>query len=145
MRPLSRGAPREGPALLSGLLICGRCGHRMGPVYGRGARARFRTYAYHGDRDKGQKGCWTVAGARIDEVLEKLFLETMVPSELELSLAMDREVAGQAEELAKQWRAWREQAAYEARRAQKRYKAVDPHDRVVREPWNGRGRPSSGS
>jgi Recombinase len=37
----SRGAPREGPALLSGLLICGRCGYRMGPVYARGARARF--------------------------------------------------------------------------------------------------------
>jgi len=52
----SRGAPREGPALLSGLLICGRCGHRMGPAYARGARARFWTYVCHGDRDKGQKG-----------------------------------------------------------------------------------------
>ncbi len=127
----SRGAPREGPALLSGLLICGRCGHRMGPVYARGARARFWTYVCHGDRDKGQKGCWTVAGARIDEAVEKLFLETMVPSELELSLAVDHEVASQAEELAKQWRARREQAAYEARRAEKRYKAVDPDNRVV--------------
>lgn len=127
----SRGAPREGPALLSGLLICGRCGHRMGPVYARGARARFWTYACHGDRDQGQKGCWSVAGARIDAAVEKLFLETMVPSELELSLAVDHEVAGQAEELAKQWRARREQAAYEARRAEKRYKAVDPDNRVV--------------
>jgi DNA invertase Pin-like site-specific DNA recombinase len=34
--PLSRGAPREGPALLSGLLVCGRCGQRMGPGYARG-------------------------------------------------------------------------------------------------------------
>lgn len=127
----SRGAPREGPALLSGLLICGRCGHRMGPVYARGARARFWTYVCHGDRDKGQKGCWTVAGSRIDEAVEKLFLETMVPSELELALAVDHEVASQAEELAKQWRARREQAAYEARRAEKRYKAVDPDNRVV--------------
>ena len=127
----SRGAPREGPALLSGLLICGRCGYRMGPVYARGARARFWVYACHGDRFRGQTGCWTVAGARIDEAVEQLFLETMVPSELELSLAVEQEVAGQAEELAQQWRARREQATYEARRAEKRYKAVDPDNRVV--------------
>jgi DNA invertase Pin-like site-specific DNA recombinase len=118
----SRGAPREGPALLSGLLICGRCGHRMGPAYARGARARFWTYGCHGERDIGQKGCWTVAGARIDAAVEQVFLETMVPSELELSVAVDQEVAGHAEELAKQWRARREQAAYEARRAVKRYR-----------------------
>ncbi len=111
---LSRGAPREGPALLSGLLVCGRCGQRMGPGYARGARARFWTYIRHGDRDKGQKGCWTVAGARIDEAVEQLFLDTMgVPSELELALAVDHEVAGHAEELAQQWRARREQAAYD--------------------------------
>jgi len=128
---LSRGAPREGPALLSGLLICGRCGQRMGPGYARGARARFWTYICHGDRDKGQKGCWTVAGARLDAAVEQLFLDTMVPSELELALAVDHEVAGHAEELAQQWRARREQAAYEARRAEKRYKAVDPDNRVV--------------
>jgi DNA invertase Pin-like site-specific DNA recombinase len=127
----SRGAPREGPALLHGLLICGRCGHRMGPRYARGAQERWWTYACHGDRDQGQKGCWSVAGARIDQAVEKLFLQTMVPSELELSLAVEQGVAGQAEELAKQWRARREQAAYEARRAEKRYKAVDPDNRVV--------------
>ena len=131
MGQAGRGAPREGPALLSGLLICGRCGHRMGPAYARGARARFWTYVCHGDRDVGQKGCWTVAGVRIDAAVEQLFLETMVPSEVELALAVDHEVAGQAEELAKQWRARREQAAYEARRAEKRYKAVDPDHRVV--------------
>jgi Recombinase zinc beta ribbon domain/Recombinase len=131
MGPPSRGAPREGPALLSGLLLCGRCGRRMGPRYARGARARFWTYACPGDRDRGQKGCWTVAGARIDAAVEQLFLETMVPSELELALAVEQEVAGQAEELAQQWRARREQATYEARRAEKRYKAVDPDNRVV--------------
>jgi DNA invertase Pin-like site-specific DNA recombinase len=129
--PLSRGAPREGPALLSGLLVCGRCGQRMGPGYARGARARCWTYLCHGDRDKGQQGCWTVAGARIDAAVEQLFLDTMVPSELELALAVDHEVAGHAEDLAQQWRARREQAAYEARRAEKRYKAVDPDNRVV--------------
>jgi len=52
----SRGAPREGPALLSGLLICGRCGHRMGPRYARGARARFWTYACHGIATRASRG-----------------------------------------------------------------------------------------
>jgi len=127
----SRGAPREGPALLCGLLICGRCGRRLGPGYGRGARVRFWSYICRGDRDKGQRVCWTVSGARIDKAVENLFLETMVPSELELSLAVDQEVTGQAEELAKQWRARREQVTYEARRAERRYKAVDPDNRVV--------------
>lgn len=127
----SRGAPREGPALLNGLLVCGRCGQRMGPAYARGAAARVWTYICRGDRDKGQQGCWTVSGGRIDQAVEALFLDTMVPGELELSLAVDHEVAGQAEALATQWRTRREQAAYEARRAEKRYKAVDPDNRVV--------------
>jgi hypothetical protein len=51
-------------------------------------------------------------------------------------------VAGHAEELAKQWRARREQVAYEARRAEKRYKAVDPDNRVVartlEHEWEGK-------
>jgi hypothetical protein len=103
----------------------------MSPAYGRGARVRFWSYICRGDRDKGQRVCWTVSGARLDNAVEHLFLETMVPSELELSLAVDQEVAGQAEELAKQWRARREQVTYEARRAERRYKAVDPDNRVV--------------
>jgi len=103
----------------------------MGPRYGHGAWARFWTYGCPGDRDQGQQGCWTVPGAKIDAAVEELFLETMVPSELELALAVEHEVASQAEELAQQWRARREQASYEARRAEKRYKAVDPDNRVV--------------
>lgn len=63
--------------------------------------------------------------------MEKLFLEAVAPSELELCLAVEREVEGQAEELARQWRARIEQAGYEARRAERRYKAVDPDNRVV--------------
>jgi len=72
-----------------------------------------------------------VAGARIDAAVEQRFLATMGPSELALAVAVDHEAAGHAQELAQQWRARREQAAYEARRAEKRYKAVDPDHRVV--------------
>jgi hypothetical protein len=46
-------------------------------------------------------------------------------------LAVDREVEKQADSLATAWRARIEQARYEARRAERRYKAVDPDNRVV--------------
>jgi hypothetical protein len=124
------GAPREGPALLTGLVLCGRCGRRMAPAYS-GHRTNYFTYTCGGARDRGQKVCWTVPGEPIDRAVESLLLETVVPEELELCLAVEREVGHQAEALEQQWRARREKATYEARYAERRYKAVDPDNRVV--------------
>jgi hypothetical protein len=127
----TRGAPREGPALLVGVVICGRCGRRMSARYdSRTPQARW-TYACWGEHGKGDALCWSVAGPPIDRAVEQLFLETMVPSELDLSLAVEREVQQQADSIERAWRARIEQASYEARRAERRYKAVDPDNRVV--------------
>ncbi len=125
-----RGAPREGPALLPGLAVCGRCGRRMRPQYMGRSPGGWRYYCV-GERDRGQTLCWSVPGAAIDEAVEALFLRTVVPEEVELSLAVERETESQSEELARQWRARLEQAEYEARRAERRYKAVEPENRVV--------------
>jgi DNA invertase Pin-like site-specific DNA recombinase len=123
------GAPREGSALLAGVAICGRCGRRMSARYESGSR-RW-SYACWGESSNGEKLCWTVPGPGIDRAVEQLFLETMVPDELDLSLAVDREIEKQADSLDSAWRARIEQARYEARRAERRYKAVDPDNRVV--------------
>ena len=125
------GAPREGPALLAGVVICGRCGRRMGARYGSHAQSSSWSYLCWGERGKGAELCWSVAGAAIDRGIEQLFLDTMVPSELDLSLAVEREVQQQADALAKAWKTRIEQVGYEARRAERRYKAVDPDNRVV--------------
>jgi len=55
----------------------------------------------------------------------------VVPAELELSIAVEREVDASAASLEEQWKLRLEQAEYEARRAERRYKAVDPDNRVV--------------
>lgn len=123
------GAPREGSALLVGVVICGRCGRRMGVRYESGSQ-RW-SYACCGESSNGDKLCWSVAGLAIDRAVEQLFLDTMVPSEIDLSLAIDREVEEQAASLDNAWRARIEQTRYEARRAERRYKAVDPDNRVV--------------
>ena len=125
----TRGAPREGSALLAGVAICGRCGRRMSARYAYPS-ARW-SYACWGETSQGNKLCWSVRGPSIDRAVEQLFLETMVPREIDLSLAVDREVEKQAESLDRAWRARLEQARYDARRAERRYKAVDPDNRVV--------------
>lgn len=128
----TKSAPREGLALLAGIVICGRCGRRMSARYESRSTGRARwAYACWGEHSKGASLCWTIPGPAIDEAVEKLFLETMVPDELELGIAVERQVQQQAESLEKLWRARIEQAEYEARRAERRYKAVDPDNRVV--------------
>jgi len=130
MHGATPGAPKDGPALLAGLVVCGRCGRRMRVDYSTLERRRWR-YVCTGKHMSGQAICWSVMGEMIDRVVEDLFLSTMVPSEIDLSLAVENEANKKAESLEAQWRARLDGAHYEARRAERRYKAVDPDNRVV--------------
>jgi hypothetical protein len=126
-RPTTAGAARDGGALLSGLVLCGSCGHRVGATYSSDGLHYYRCYGEPPLR----RSCVTLPGRAIDRAVEQLFLATMVPGELELSLAVEHEVSGQAQSLARQWKLRIERAEYEAGRAERRYKAVDPDNRVV--------------
>ncbi len=44
-RAVSAGAPRQGPALLAGLVACGICGHRMQVSYEAGGRGQLHRYS----------------------------------------------------------------------------------------------------
>jgi hypothetical protein len=88
-------------------------------------------YKCHGEVDRGARVCWMVSGQAIDAAVEDLLLRMIVPAELELSLAIEREVDASAASLEEQWKLRLEQGEYEARRAERRYKAVDPDNRVV--------------
>lgn len=123
-------APREGPALLAGLAICGRCGRHMMVAY-QSTRRSYWTYVCGGHRDTGQTICWTVPGRAIDAAIVELFLGTVVPREIDLSLAVLRAAGDQTEALSRHWALRVEQARYAARHAERRYKAVDPDNRVV--------------
>lgn len=129
MNGATAGAPREGNALLGGLLICGRCGRRMRTDYTTGERRAWLYVCF--EHTHATKVCWSVPGPKLDAAVEQMFLARMVPKELDLSLAVERQVEGQAESLAEQWKTRLEHARYEARRAERRYKAVDPDNRVV--------------
>lgn len=130
MHGATSGAAKNGPALLAGLVLCGRCGRRMRVDYTTSDRTYWR-YLCPGKHMTGGAICWSVHGDTLDTAVEDLFLQTMTPSEIDLSIAVEREAHGQAASLAAQWQARIEQARYEARRAERRYKAVDPDNRVV--------------
>lgn len=141
MHGATGGAAKNGPALLAGIVLCGRCARRMRVDYTTSERTYWR-YLCPGKHMAGGAICWSVNGDTLDAAVEDLFLETMAPSEIDLSIAVEREVHGQAASLAAQWQARIEQARYQARHAERRYKAVDPENRVVartlEREWEGR-------
>lgn len=129
--PHQHGAAREGAALLQGLVLCGRCGHLMSVRY-RGAKHSpyYECHSAPGSMG-GNQLCWLAAARGIDEAVSQLFLSAVQPPEIELGLAVAREVERQAEQLHQQWKLRLERARYEAQLAERRYKAVDPDNRVV--------------
>jgi DNA invertase Pin-like site-specific DNA recombinase/F0F1-type ATP synthase membrane subunit b/b' len=126
------GPPREGPALLQGLVICGVCGSRMTVRYHhrRGRlipeyRCSIRTTTY---RDP---TCQVIPGGTIDEAIGKLLLDTMTPAALELTRAVQAEIQTRLDEADKLRCQQVERARYEAELAQRRYMKVDPDNRLV--------------
>lgn len=124
------GPPGGGEALLQGLVLCGRCGYSMTVQQGGQTAARYVCSAPL-QRGTGTKPCWSLSAAAIDRAVAELFLEAAQPPQLELSLAVTREVERQAGELEQQWKLRLERARYAARLAERRYMAVDPDNRVV--------------
>jgi len=137
------GPPREGPAILQGLVVCGRCGERMTVRYKhRGDRLR-PVYVCERERtDQAGPICQQVPGAGIDEAVGDLLLEAVTPLALEVALAVQQELDGRAAEADRLRRQQVERARYEAELAQRRYLRVDPDNRLVADSleadWNAK-------
>lgn len=127
----SHGAPREGAALLQGLTLCGRCGHRMHVAYnGCVRRARYVCNAMV-QQGRATHMCWSVTAHGIDRVVIERMLSALTAEGLALALAVSTEAIAQATTLDRQRLLQLERARYEARLAERRYKAVDPDNRTV--------------
>ena len=124
------GVPRGGPALLAGLLVCGRCGQRMVTQYpGAGRFLRYsctrRTINY------GEAPCQSLSGRALDALVGAVMLQALAPSAVEVSLQMAEDLELERHELHRQWRQRLERARYELDRARRQYDAVEPENRLV--------------
>lgn len=125
------GAVREGTALLQGLATCEVCGRHL-RVYYQGKNSTPGYYCASNQIANG-KGTWClrVGGARLDDAVVRCFLEAITPAGMEAALRAEQDIeAKHAAEIA-QWRLQAEKAVYEAQRAERRYRTVEPENRLV--------------
>ncbi len=138
-----KSPPREGPALLQGLVLCGVCGRRMTVRYHTRAGRKCPEYVCQRDGiEHGQPICQGIPGASIDDAIGELLLQKLTPAALEVALAVQEELRTRAEETDRLRAKQVERARYEAERARQRYMSVDPNNRLVADSleaeWNGK-------
>ena len=127
------GAVREGCALLQGLATCGTCGRKLAVYYDGPAKTTPGYYCTGTGQLVEGRGTrhLRVGGLSIDTAVAEAFLAALQPAALQACLAAAQHLEDSHDAALKQWRRQAEQARYRAGRAERRYRAVDPDNRLV--------------
>ena len=132
------GPAREGPALLQGLAICGRCGRRMTIRYHQRADTLVPDYRCANDNiQRNGPVCLQLPGHTIDRAIEQLLLQTVTPLALEVALTVQAELEARADDADQLRRSHVERARQNAELTRRRYLAVDPDNRLVADTLEG--------
>ncbi len=129
--PGAQGAARAGRALLSGLIVCGRCGHRMNVAY---QPQRKKSPHYWCDThllQERQQRCFGLKAPPVDELVAHQVLRALEPAAVDLSLQAAADIQRERERLHQHWRQRLERAQYESQRAERQYQSVEPENRLV--------------
>ena len=127
----SSGAAKSGPALLAGLLRCGRCGRNLHVGYS-GIDGRVPRYYCRGAHlNHGTSWCISFGGLRADEAIARTVLDAVGPAGVQAALDAWEQACDQGHEKRKALELALEKAAYEVARARRQYDAVDPENRLV--------------
>ena len=136
-----KSPPREGPALLQGMVVCGVCGHRMTVRYH--TRQGIQCPEYVCQREgiaTATAKCQTIPGAGIDRAIGDLLVQTVSPVTLEVALKVQAELKARVQEVDALRRVRVERARQEADLARRRFMEVDPGNRLVADvleaEWN---------
>ncbi|HEY2533845.1 MAG TPA: recombinase family protein [Xanthobacteraceae bacterium] len=125
------GAVREGTALLQGVAVCGHCGRKLCTHY----TGRTASPGYHCPGNRIEKGrgtyCLSVGAVQIDDAVAQTVLTALAPLGIEAAIAAAEQIEADHDGALAQWRLTVERATYEAQRAERRYRAIDPDNRLV--------------
>ena len=127
-----RSAPREGVALLQGLVICGRCGRRMTVRYivSRGHPEPLYRCQRRGIQ-RAEPVCQSLPGAAIDRAVSELVIETVTPASIDVAVEVFEELRSRAAEVDRAKRAQIARLREDAELAQRQFLLVRPENRLV--------------
>lgn len=136
-----RSPPREGMALLQGLVICGICGNRMTVRYHVNKDQTIPEYAC---RRKGietaEPACQIIHGTGLDDAVAKIILDSVTPTSLDIALQVFEELQTRKNEIDRLRQAQVQRVKEEAEFAQRQYMLVRPENRLVADnlerEWN---------
>ena len=127
------GAVREGQALLQGIAVCGRCGRKL-KVHYQGRRGH-QSPAYHCPASilVENRGSWClrIGGGQIDQAVAGALLAALTPAGVKAAVQAAEALEQDHDASLKQWRLQVERAKYQADRAERRYRQVEPEHRLV--------------
>ena len=122
-----RGVPRQGAALLQGLVYCGSCGHKMVVQY-KGGNQYLCNYL----RSQALAPvCQRLPADPVDQQVVAAFFDALAPAELDLYTQALAQRQQQQAELDQAQRYSLQRLEYAADQARRRYEQVDPAYRLV--------------
>jgi len=126
----SQPAAARGASLLSGLLRCRRCGHRLIVQYGRTGMPRHVCQGGRPQRDRG-RSCLSFSGRHVEPLFSQTLLEAVSPAGVEAARQAAELMRRDGECERQALRDQLEQLRYEAQRAQRQYDRIEPENRLV--------------
>lgn len=134
-----RSPPRSGPALIQGIVLCGKCGQRMTVHYHTRKGELVPDYICQRQATKtATKQCQFVLGEPVDDLISKILLEMVTPLNLDVSMKVFEEIQIRHEDLVRLHRTGLERARHEAELAQIRFLRVNPDNRLVADSLESR-------
>jgi len=140
----ARTPPREGAALLQGILMCGRCGRRMTVRYHRRPSGKV-SLLYYCQREATEHGgllCQHIPGRGVDQAIADLLVHAMTPEAIGVALETYEELRRREAEVGMLYRSQVDRARHEAELAERQFLLVNPENRLVADTleqrWNER-------
>jgi hypothetical protein len=121
--------PREGTALLQGVVLCGHCGGGMGVSYSSSGATHYRCRSRLDQAHT--RGCRSVSARLVDPLVERRLLEIVTPEQIALALAAAEELTQREARTLRAFELRVERARYEASRAERAFHLCEPENRLV--------------